>query len=419
MSFWTTGGSDIIGLSVTGIGDGGNVLSSMPKFESGTIATDWTPAPEDIDNATAKAQLTADQATTSLNDYKTDADGRISKAQSDIIQTAKDVTTKVSQSDYNSKTSELTTKVSTVQQTADSVVTTIGLYKTSNDNRVSAAETKISQNTDDIILRATKSDLDAAASDYTTKVAQVQLNVDSVTTSVSNINSKVNNLSVGGRNLLLGTSNDLTILPVTDGSWKENFNFVQIYDRLEPRKEYTFSSEISLSGTSDKQVSIKLFDSSIQTELLSNNSFVADGTRQSWTFTAPDNGTTLLVYAGVAGSTLGITANYHYSKLETGNVPTNWTPAPEDVDSKFASQQITIDGITDTVSNQGTNISNLTSRVQTAEGTLSTATDNISGMQTKITQTSNQISQEITDRANGDSNTLQSSKDFTTSQITN
>ncbi|WP_273707750.1 hypothetical protein, partial [Leuconostoc mesenteroides] len=118
MSFWTTGGSDIIGLSVTGIGDGGNVLSSMPKFESGTIATDWTPAPEDIDNATAKAQLTADQATTSLNDYKTDADGRISKAQSDIIQTAKDVTTKVSQSDYNSKTSELTTKVSTVQQTA-------------------------------------------------------------------------------------------------------------------------------------------------------------------------------------------------------------------------------------------------------------------------------------------------------------
>lgn len=47
MSFWTTGGSNIIGLSVTGIGDGGNVLSSMPKFESGTIATDWTPAPED------------------------------------------------------------------------------------------------------------------------------------------------------------------------------------------------------------------------------------------------------------------------------------------------------------------------------------------------------------------------------------
>ena len=113
------------GIYVQGI-TGTNVSVSKPKLEIGTSSTDWTPAPEDVDSATAKAQLTADQATTALNAYKTNADGRITKAQSDIIQTAKDVTTKVSQADYNAKTGDLSTSVSKAQQTADSAVTTIG-----------------------------------------------------------------------------------------------------------------------------------------------------------------------------------------------------------------------------------------------------------------------------------------------------
>ncbi|MCT3052727.1 hypothetical protein, partial [Leuconostoc mesenteroides] len=121
----------------------------------------------------SKAQLTADQATLSIQNYKADADGRINKAQSDITQTANQVATKVSQTDYDTKTGDLTTKVSKAQQTADSATTTIGSYKTSNDNRVAAAETKISQNTDAINLRATKTDLDSAKNDYTAKISQV------------------------------------------------------------------------------------------------------------------------------------------------------------------------------------------------------------------------------------------------------
>ena len=88
------------------------------KLEEGNIATTWTPAPEDLSGATAKAQLTADNATLSINNYKTDADGRISKARSDITATAKEVKTKVSQSDYDKKTGDLSTKVNTVTQTA-------------------------------------------------------------------------------------------------------------------------------------------------------------------------------------------------------------------------------------------------------------------------------------------------------------
>ncbi|MCT4390825.1 gp58-like family protein, partial [Leuconostoc falkenbergense] len=98
-----------------------NVSVSDPKLEMGNVATDHSLAPEDLSSATAKAQLTADQATTALNNYKTDADGRISKAQSDITQTANQVETKVSQTDYDKKTGDLTEAVSKVKITADGI----------------------------------------------------------------------------------------------------------------------------------------------------------------------------------------------------------------------------------------------------------------------------------------------------------
>ncbi|RDG17668.1 hypothetical protein DQM11_09065 [Leuconostoc pseudomesenteroides] len=108
------------GMYISGI-TATNVSVSDPKLEMGNVATDHSLAPEDLSSATAKAQLTADQATTALNNYKTDADGRISKAQSDITQTANQVETKVSQTDYDKKTGDLTEAVSKVKITADGI----------------------------------------------------------------------------------------------------------------------------------------------------------------------------------------------------------------------------------------------------------------------------------------------------------
>ncbi|WP_115231421.1 hypothetical protein [Leuconostoc mesenteroides] len=87
--------------------------------------------------------------------------------------------------------------------TADGAVTTVGAYKTSNDNRVKATETSIAQNTKDITLRATSTDLDSAKKDYNAQIAQVNVNADSITSQVSSVNSKIDNLSVGGRNYLI------------------------------------------------------------------------------------------------------------------------------------------------------------------------------------------------------------------------
>ncbi|AHF19633.1 hypothetical protein LMES_1417 [Leuconostoc mesenteroides KFRI-MG] len=425
------------------------------KIETGNIATDWTPAPEDVDSATAKAQLTADQATTSLNNYKTDADGRISKAQSDIVQTAKDVTTKVSQSDYNSKTSELTTKVSTAQQTADSAVTTVGAYKTSNDNRVSSAETKISQNAEAINLRATKTDLDSAKNDYTAKISQVNIDIDGINSSVSNVTNKLSSLPYISENLMKNSSFEMPVgtlsgpisvvddsdqtrpLPfggymlVVDNASNQTAGDVVSRISIDPvilkaNQMYTLSYYFSTAGAAYYQHSDYGVDDSgnfIFGIMAEHDSVDVTGGQMQWkryskTFKlAKDVTLSALRFGFVTNKDGRAWKVIDQVKIEQGDKATPYTPNVYDNDYRISSQQITIDGITNAVTQQGKDINSVTSRVQTAEGMLSTATDNISGLQSKQTQTANQISQEITDRTKGDSNTLQSSKDFTTSSV--
>ncbi|MCM6835953.1 phage tail protein [Leuconostoc mesenteroides] len=421
------------------------------RLMSGNLVYPWTQAPEDIDRATAKAQLTADQATTSLNAYKTDADGRISKAQSDIIQTAKDVTTKVSQSDYNAKTGQLSTDVSNAQQTANSAVTTIGSYKTSNDNRVAAAETKISQNANDITLRATTSDLNAAKSDYTAQIAQIKVDAQAVTTTVTQVQTTVNKLN---QNNLVNNSqfnpdysgwhvgspwgksatNELWNNGVETSTgamwvWHDQSKSgdwiysdpIAVYAGLKVSAAITAAMPSPPSSGTPLALYIRTYDANRNT--VDSWGYNIPNGQLSGTFKKFSNDNRTLT-TGVKYVSLclawNVSGQISFGKpmLMFGATTGDYVAGPYNNNDKVAAQQITIDGITNTVTQQGKNINSVTSRVQTAEGNISTATDNISGLQSKQTQTANQITQEITDRTKGDSNTLQSSKDFTQSSIT-
>jgi len=57
---------------------------SQPMMVIGSPVGTYVAGQYNNNGATAKAQLTADNATTALSNYKTDADGRITKAQSDV-----------------------------------------------------------------------------------------------------------------------------------------------------------------------------------------------------------------------------------------------------------------------------------------------------------------------------------------------
>lgn len=448
-----------------------DVYIKLPKLELGSVATDWTPAPEDVDSAVAKAQLTADNATLAINNYKTDADGRISKAQADIVTNAKAITQKVSQSDYNTKTGELTNSVSKAQQTADSATLSINNYKTDADGRISKAQADIKVNADAIATKVAKTDYDKKTGDLTTSINKAQQTADSATQTIgtyketndklvtaaeTNIHTnseaikatvsktdfnqatgklsgdistlqqradgfdatvtKVNNLAVGGRNLLTNTNKDISITSHTTDGWPGWVNIDTGFS-FEHGKTYTFSAEANNSTDKIAEASIRVWEPSTNTQV-GIYAFPADGKRHSVTFTTPNDSHNyhLLFYAGHAGidPRVDLTTTYHHPKLEAGNVATDWTPAPEDIDTQLAQVKITADGVYQTVNNPQTG---LNTRVSTAEGNIAKVQGAVGSMSTTVTQTADGLTREIADRKTGDSNTLQAGKDFTTSQI--
>ncbi|WP_273750494.1 phage tail spike protein, partial [Leuconostoc mesenteroides] len=109
-----------------------DVYIKLPKLETGTIPTDWTPAPEDVvlDYTTKDNKIKE-----TITQYQDTNDGHVSKLQT-TAQTAVDgLKTKISQTDFNQKTGELSHNINEAKDTADKALRTIGDYKTSNDKR--------------------------------------------------------------------------------------------------------------------------------------------------------------------------------------------------------------------------------------------------------------------------------------------
>lgn len=81
------------------------------------------------------------------------------------------------------------------------------------------------------------------------------------------------------------------------------------------------------------------------------------------------------------------------SKLEIGTVDTDWTPAPEDIFEKSASIEVTLDGITQTVTDLEGNVSKVE---QTAESLTQTITD-VEGNVSQLQQTVDGVQQTVGD----------------------
>ncbi|WLC97583.1 hypothetical protein Q5R05_07965 [Leuconostoc carnosum] len=443
---------------------------SDAKADNQTVASQ-TLASANSNLATAKSQIengyksadgvinkkVDDTATTignTITQNKRLADNGISTAQSTAQQAVDGLEAKVSQSEYDGKTKDLTTKVGSAQLTADNATTTIGNYQKSNDGRVKATETAIDQNANDIQLRATKQDLNNATGNLNTAIGKVDVRAGQVESSVSELSNTVN--SMGQINQLMNTefNPDLSnwafnntnsnnpyrgYVDKNAGATTVGFNTLNASDnsfarfiQLIPVSAFASSASISVSWqayTTDiafyNNLWIYFLDSSGATINKTNRQWTnlrADGTmvaksweRQKWENISIPDGTTTVRVSFEARE--GTRAYLVRPMVVFSDTIGSYTAGNYNNNDKITLQQLTIDGITQTVSSQGSNINSITKRVQTAEGTLSTATDNISGLSSKTNQMAGQFNQEISDRKNGDSNTLSSAQNYTTSQI--
>lgn len=141
------------------------------------------------------------------------------------------------------------------------------------------------------------------------------------------LTSGLNGMQIGSRNYI----KDSVSRVLTSPSGGSNYLNRQLCT-LEQGTQYTFSVEkiVRVSGTAT-QVAVLIYD-------FPNNHAVAtyllniSNSKQQITFTSPNDGdtNTLIIYAGVSGSTAGNSIRYEHMKLEKGSKATDWTPAPDD-----------------------------------------------------------------------------------------
>ncbi|MFT9031192.1 MAG: phage tail protein [Leuconostoc pseudomesenteroides] len=147
-----------------------------------------------------KIDDTASSITTTINQNKQDADGKISTAQTTATTALNGLSSKVSQTDYDTKTGQLTTSVSKAQQTADAATTSLASYKQDADGRISANSADIVTNANAIKQKVAQSDYDANNTKLTSRLTTVETTANGTATTVSNLQQTVN--SLGQTNLI-------------------------------------------------------------------------------------------------------------------------------------------------------------------------------------------------------------------------
>ena len=236
------------------------------------------------------------------------------------------------------------------------VIEAVDLTQEEAQNYISVVDTtiaEINQHLTDSLANITQSIADA-----NNNANAVANNVNSLGNRVDNYNNKLADIKVGGRNLMLGTGDwsggsarwnqrgTVTsnvyrgmLIAATSSPWKSPVYLLQNAGILQVGKTYTFSTYVRNTSDTDANVAI-YYEGGIVTPVGINNPLPAhtDWTRVSTTFKVikdPTTSTAGLRWEGQCDLTNGQIQFAGY-KLEEGNVPTDWTPAPEDAPSNDA-----------------------------------------------------------------------------------
>lgn len=333
------------------------------KFEHGSQATPWTPAPTDASVAYNSLKVTVDQTSDIINDPKTGlnatyqtASGNvttISNVKSDVYQletTANGLTSRVGNLESKTNTQETAIEQNKAAIALKADQTTVDTLKGTVNQNTATLNTQASQ----IQAKVSASDVSGMLAGYATQsYAQslVTQTADKWNLNLTKLQTDVNAIKTtgGGVNLLTNTDKDISVTSHTTDGWPAWANIDTEFS-FEHGKTYTFSAEANNSNNNITEASIRVFENSTNTQV-GIYAFPADGNRHSVTFTIPNDSHNyhLLLYAGHAGIVPGVdvTTTYHHPNLEFGTVAHDWSPAPSDMATvtSVTNLSATVDGI--------------------------------------------------------------------------
>ena len=366
------------------------------KLEKGNKATDWTPAPEDVDAATAAAQTTANNAISQLTDIASDSKLSPSEKQTTL-------------NEWNRIKAEYAQNYA--------VATNLVVATTSYTSAYNTLNTYITPLLADL---TTTSDIVGAT--FRTNFQNYYTQNVAILTAIEN--AKIDNVQVGGRNLVLNSSNEIS-MPAPSSNFNEtwlscstsavesnipvekDFTITVWYSKLKTTSSSDFYSIVLGKGTGDSW-SLRFYWNSF---IISEESGLIKATA---TIKAPI-GASILNNNGKIGF---IVFQYNNGillkkiKLEKGNKATDWTPAPEDVDAAIATNAAAAANAlaqAQNAQNTAATIQNITSFMQTtidnnvvATGTL--LVGDVNGANAMVCG--------VTDKSNGESIRFAAGKDY-------
>ena len=367
----------------------GTVWFAKFKVEKGNKATDWSPAPEDFDNAidTVDGKFTNYSTTSQMNSAIDQKANEITSTVSSTYATKTSVTDVANNLKNNYSTT--TAMNSAIKQKGDSILSTV-----SSTYATKTSVTDVSNN---------------LKNNYSTTTAMnsaIKQKGDSILSTVSSTyvtKTDFNNLSIGGRNFLIGTKNPNTtvVTKMIDGQSYYNYDPYATYNTksladlglvVGDKLTISFNYEIT-KATTYGQIRAELLNSA-HTYIMGYAPKDITSSSTSGRYVA----TLTLDNKSVNASRLRIrvdkgiwTIKISNVKLEKGSIATSWTPAPEDfdnavstVDGKFTNYSTTSQ--MNSAINQKAN--EITSAVSETYATKTSVTDVANNLKTNYSTTS-------------------------------
>nr|DAG27370.1 MAG TPA: Neck appendage protein [Caudoviricetes sp.] len=363
-------------IAFTQVGDGtkngGTIWHKEDKLEKGNIATDYSPNEADIDSKVAEYKQTADQNYASLSSTVQTLDGQVQSNKTTAEQTAQGFKTRiesletykdgeseranayfesaktetakqltaertaiannyVAKSTYTSDVTGIRNELSATTSTANATKTNLANYQASNDKVVAS-------------LKSSLQTTDGNVSNLQTKVEAVP---GQITSAVSAVEGKIPT-STGGRNYLRGTSDEYQTYtntnyilgyPSTDRNWDKLLN---------PLRGKIVTLKAYIKNDTDYPVRIQMW---FNGGGINGNAIPAHS--EGWSVgtgkMSADWTSANVAYIQPGDNATGGTIQAKEAKLEIGNIPSDWSLAPEDYDSKLATAQSEIKQTTDSI----------------------------------------------------------------------
>ena len=339
------------------------------KLEKGTKATDWTPAPEDVEaDATAKADAAKQSAISdAAAKYPTKTEY---SAQLAVLNSS--ISSKVSQTDFNA--------LGTRMSTAEEKITPASIISTVSSTVESAKTAAINAAANDATAKANRAEANAKAhanntftpiTTYNTKVAQLEnlislkaesSTVNGLTTRMAvaeekitpgainmvvkeQITTAVGNVQVGGRNYVILsklqswiaatsvpviTDTDVNVMLKADGTTNQQL-VIRVKDYFpDAGAYYTVSGYMTLGGRPIKNADFIVKRANYA---LGTDNFFVDDTTGYFECTHKYNGSDPWLLNAKLTAATGTPVKISKFKFEKGTKASDWTLSPEDADA--------------------------------------------------------------------------------------